>query len=177
MSKLIIIFICLFTVSHAIGQKNIKKIQGKTKVVSFKNKDTRSKPDIVYFSCRRVEIAAKFKEGNDAWNKYLQQNVDTTIPKFNGAPPETYKVSVYFIISRDGSITKIIPITNVGYGMEDEVIKAIENSPKWSPALQNGRAVIEYKKQDVTFTVSELLITRKTRSSISITNQDFSKPA
>lgn len=39
--------------------------------------------------------------------------------------------------------------------MEDEVVRIIEKSGNWTPALQNGKAVNAYRKQPVTFVVDE----------------------
>ena len=39
--------------------------------------------------------------------------------------------------------------------MESEVMRIIRKSPKWAPALQNGRTVNAYRKQPVTFQIEE----------------------
>ena len=122
--------------------------------------------EFITFNCRRVETEAKFGEG-DAWDKYLQQNVNTFIPKMGGAPVGTYTVVVQFMINKEGVIEKCKAISDCGYGMEDEVVRIIQRSPKWIPATQNGRIVNAYKRQSFTFTVSELMITRITKHPLS----------
>ena len=79
----------------------------------------------------------------------------------NGAPVGRYEIIIRFVVDKYGVIIEPpIPLTNVGYGMEEEVIRVIKTSPKWIPATQNGRAVSHRKRQSFTFTVSEPLITR-----------------
>lgn len=59
------------------------------------------------------------------------------------------------MVEEDGSISNVEPITTFGYGMEEEAIKTIKKGPKWNPAIQNGRKVRAYRKQPITFQVSE----------------------
>ncbi len=37
--------------------------------------------------------------------------------------------------------------------MEAEVVRMLKKSPKWSPAIQNGKPVKAYRKQPVTFVI------------------------
>jgi protein TonB len=39
--------------------------------------------------------------------------------------------------------------------MEEEVMRVIQKSPKWRPAMQNGKPVKAYRKQPITFVVNE----------------------
>ena len=62
---------------------------------------------------------------------------------------------VKFIVSKDGSISDVQAESKHGYGMEEEAVKVIRKGPKWTPALQNGRNVNAYRRQPITFVVSE----------------------
>jgi len=103
----------------------------------------------------KVEVEAAFPGGEGAWRRYLEKNLDPNAPIDNGAPQGTYQVIVKFIVSKDGSISDVQSETKFGYGMEAEAIKIIKKGPKWTPALQNGRNVNAYRRQPVTFVVSE----------------------
>lgn len=103
----------------------------------------------------KVEVEAAFPGGEGAWVKYLRKNLDPNVPIDNGAPEGTYQVVVRFVVSKDGSISDVQSETNHGYGMEQEAIKIIKKGPKWTPALQNGRNVNAYRRQPITFVVSE----------------------
>ena len=103
----------------------------------------------------KVEVEASFPGGQTKWAKYLRDNLNANTPADNGAPPGTYQVVVRFIVSKDGSISDVQAETKHGYGMEEEAMKIIRKGPKWTPALQNGRNVNAYRRQPITFIVSE----------------------
>ena len=101
----------------------------------------------------RVEKEAEFPGGVEGWKKYLQKKLDPLVPVRNNAPVGRYDVVVKFIVSKDGSLSRIVARTNHGYGMEDELISVIKKGPKWMPATQNGIPVNAYRIQHITFTV------------------------
>jgi protein TonB len=103
----------------------------------------------------KVEIEASFKGGESAWRKYLERNLNANVGPENGAPTGTYTVYVQFVVSKDGSISDVKPLTNHGYGMEAEAVRVIKKGPQWIPAVQNGRSVNAYRKQPITFQVTE----------------------
>lgn len=102
----------------------------------------------------KVEIEASFKGGESAWRKYLERNLNPNVPIDNGAPEGIYTVYVQFVVSKDGSISDVRPLTNHGYGMEAEAVRVIKKGPSWTPAVQNGRQVNAYRKQPITFQVT-----------------------
>ena len=101
----------------------------------------------------KVDIEASYPGGDVAWRKFLENNLDPTIPLKKKAPTGTYTVVIQFIVDKEGKISDITALTNLGYGMEAEVIRLISIAPKWKPAMQNGRPVKAYRKQPVTFLV------------------------
>jgi len=99
-----------------------------------------------------VEIDAKF-DGN--WEKFLLRNLNPEVPVDNGAPEGIYTVLMQFVVDIDGSISDIKPLTNHGYGLEEEAIRVLKKATRWEPAIQNGRPVKAYRKQPITFQVIE----------------------
>ena len=120
-----------------------------TQVVEVKKEDDENK---VF---NKVEVEAEFPGGNGAWRNYLTKNLNASTPVDNGAAEGTYTVVVRFIVSKDGSISDVVPETKFGYGMEEEATKIIKKGPRWTPALQNGRNVNAYRRQPITFVVAE----------------------
>ena len=51
------------------------------------------------------------------------------------------KVFVQFVVERDGSLTDIKVLRDLGYGTGKEAIRVLQKSPKWKPGIQNGRPV------------------------------------
>ena len=120
---------------------------------STKNQNASTQLDTSIYE--KVEVEAMFPGGVEAWKKYLIKNLKVTIPVKNSAPAGTYKVVVKFIVAKDGGISNIVAETNHGFGMEEEVIRIIKKSPNWTPATQNGNIVKAYRRQPITFLVSE----------------------
>jgi hypothetical protein len=103
----------------------------------------------------KVDVEADFPGGVNGWRQYLEQNLNADVPVVKGAPAGKYMVVVQFIVAKDGTVSDIKALTRYGYGMEQEVVRIIKKSPKWSPAQQNGRTVNAYRKQPITFVVQE----------------------
>jgi len=100
----------------------------------------------------KVEIEASFAGD---WGRFLTRTLNAETPVNNGAPPGQYTVIVQFIVDKSGNISDVKALTNHGYGMEEEAVRAIKKAQKWNPAVQNGRQVNAYRKQPITFVVSE----------------------
>lgn len=103
----------------------------------------------------KVEVEAQFKGGEREWRRYLEKNLNADVPIENNAPEGSYTVVVQFIVDKEGKISDVRATTNHGHGMEEEAIKVIRKGPDWVPAIQNGRQVKAYRKQPITFIVSE----------------------
>jgi len=104
---------------------------------------------------KTVQIEAKFPGGPDAWQKYLERNLNSNVPVDNGAPPGNYTVIVSFLVDKSGNISEVQSLNDPGYGTAAEAVRVIKKGPAWTPAVQNGRNVIYRQKQSITFQVSE----------------------
>lgn len=100
----------------------------------------------------KVEVDAKYP-GN--WVNYLQRNLDPQVAVDNGASPGNHTVIIQFVVDVEGNVSDVKALTSEGFGMEQEAIRVIKRSGKWTPAIQNGRSVKAYKKQPITFQVTE----------------------
>lgn len=101
----------------------------------------------------KVETEASYPGGNDAWKVFIEKNIQINVPLKNKAPIGKYPAVVEFIVDKDGAVSNVTAVTKFDYGMEDELIRVIEKSGKWSPAMQNGKPLKAYRKQPVTFLV------------------------
>lgn len=97
-----------------------------------------------------VAIPARFT-GN--WRSFLERNLNANIPVDNGAEPGRYTVMIQFVVDSEGNISDIKPLSNIGYGMEEEAIRVLRKAKGWEPAIQNGLKVKAYHKQPITFEV------------------------
>jgi protein TonB len=100
-----------------------------------------------------AQVKPEFPGGINGWLKYLERNINRDLPYKNGAPPGRYTVLLSFIVAKNGTINDIKAETDPGYGSKEEAIRLMARSPKWKPAVQNGRNVIFRQKQSITFVV------------------------
>jgi protein TonB len=87
-----------------------------------------------------VEVMPSFKGGDI--NKFRQWvQLRTVYPQ--AAVDKKIKGSVYltFIVEKDGSVSNVTVIKGVDPIIDNEAVKTIEASPKWSPGLQRGLPV------------------------------------
>lgn len=121
---------------------------------SLPPKDTAFKDDILqHFT--RVEVEASFPGGEQEWLAFVGANLKAKVPVKRKAPVGQYTVVVQFIVNTDGRLVDIKLLTNYGYGMEEEVVRVIRKSPRWSPAVAEGRTIKAYRKQPIIFEVTE----------------------
>jgi hypothetical protein len=101
-----------------------------------------------------VDIRASFPGGNEAWKKYMDTTLRAQVPTENGAPEATYTVYIQFVVTKDGGIRDIKPLSANGYGMEAEAMRVIRKQPRWQPAILNGKTVNTSFKQSITFRIT-----------------------
>ncbi len=111
----------------------------------------------------KVDVMPSFIGGRVEWVKFLQNNLRPNVPIIHGAPSGHFTVMVQFIVDKNGSITDLKSLTNLGYGMEEEVKRIILKAGKWEPARQDGRLVKAYLRQPVIFVVEPNSVNPRTK--------------
>jgi periplasmic protein TonB len=74
----------------------------------------------------------KFREWIYKHTNYPQEAVDA---KIRG------KVTLTFVVEKDGSVTHVEIVKSVHPLLDNEAVKVISESPKWAPGLQRGQPV------------------------------------
>lgn len=74
----------------------------------------------------------KFREWVQKRTNYPQEAIDNRIQG---------RVSVTFVVEPDGSVTNVTVLKGVHPLIDNEAVKAIQASPRWSPGLQRGKPV------------------------------------
>lgn len=87
-----------------------------------------------------VEVMPKFKGGDiNKFREWIQKKTRYTetaiINSVHG------KVYITFIVENDGSVSNVKVAKGVDPLIDDEAVKAVRSSPKWSPGKQRGIAV------------------------------------
>ncbi len=87
------------------------------------------------------------------WENYLRRNLNAELPVENGAPAGTYKVTVSFVVAKDGKVSEVKALNNPGFGTAEEAVRVIKKSGNWNPGIQNNIKVNSYRKQSIVFLV------------------------
>lgn len=101
-----------------------------------------------------VIIEPEFVGGRVAWSEYLKNNLKVNLPSDNGAPNGRYAVILSFLIDVDGSVLDVSAENNPGYGSKEEAIRIMRGSPRWKPAIENGKPIKHRMRQTLTFVVN-----------------------
>jgi periplasmic protein TonB len=96
----------------------------------------------------KVEVEASFPGGAQAWSTYITKNITAHIDELKKKDVGT--CIIRFIVDVDGR-TSDVHATNMKKTLLAKIaIEAIENGPKWIPAVQNGKPVKAYRLQPIT---------------------------
>jgi len=83
-----------------------------------------------------IEVKPDFPGGMEKFYKFVGNNYQT--PEEEGLKGKVY---VTFVVEKDGSLTDIKVIRDIGYGTGKEAIRVLNKCPKWTPGEQNGKKV------------------------------------
>ena len=103
-----------------------------------------------------TENEPSFPGGQKAWERYLHKNLSPNLPIEEGWKPGQYKITVSFIVRKDGSLADIKTNDYPGSKTSEHCMDLIRKGPRWEPAVQNGHIVNAYRKQPILFLVEKL---------------------
>lgn len=83
-----------------------------------------------------IEVKPDFPGGMDKFYKYVGNNYQT--PEEEGLKGKVY---ITFVVEKDGSLTDIKVIRDIGYGTGKEAVRVLKKCPRWTPGEQNGKKV------------------------------------
>ncbi|WP_080058008.1 energy transducer TonB [Spirosoma aerolatum] len=86
-----------------------------------------------------VESAPAFPGGSKSLTGYLQAMV--RYPSTAQKEKIKGRVFVSFIVEKDGSLTDIRLLKELGYGCDEESIRAVQAMPCWEPGKQSGEPI------------------------------------
>jgi len=82
-----------------------------------------------------VEVRPDFPGGIQKFYDFVGKNYRVPEEDIKG------KIFVQFVVEKDGTLTDIKVMRDLGYGTGAEAIRVLKKSPKWKPGIQNGRPV------------------------------------
>ena len=130
--KKFLILILIFVIQNAFSQKENIKI---CKTPKMQTEDINTDDNQIY-NPLDLEIKPDFFGGQQALDKFIKENYKT--PK-----DKTLKGNIYitFIIEKDGSLSDIKVLRDIGSGTGAEAIRILKLSPKWKPGKQNEKEI------------------------------------
>ena len=122
MKELVFLFICLVSFQNVNSQSD--------------STATDPKEDNTVYNSAGLEIKPEYTGGFNNFYEYIAKNYRTPdVPGLKG------KLLVSFVVEKDGSITDIKVLKDIGYGTGEEAIRILKKCPNWTPAEQKGKKV------------------------------------
>ena len=111
--------------------------------------DGKLEDDDVLFTVVETQAELPFPNGFDG---YLSKSI--VYPEAARQAGIEGQVSVEFVIEKDGSVTNIKILRDIGGGCGEELVRVLKAMPKWKPALQRGKPVRNQFGKNVRFGLS-----------------------
>lgn len=92
--------------------------------------------DNLLYDINGLDVKPDFPEGMNEFYKFIGKNYQPPLGKNVSG-----KIYVSFIIEKDGSLTNLKVLRDIGYGTGKEAIRVLLLSPKWLPGELNGEKV------------------------------------
>lgn len=104
---------------------------------SFTTSTAQTKKNDMVFDV--VEVMPQYPGGQIEMLKYIMENIK--YPEQAMKEGIQGRVTVRFIVEKDGSISNVRPVLSVHPLLNKEAVRVVESMPKWSPGKQNGKPV------------------------------------
>lgn len=102
---------------------------------NFSQSKIKSEDNNIY-NTAGIDVKPEFPGGIDKLTSYVNESYFKTFPsEVKG------KVYAIFVVEKDGSLSDVKILRRVDPAKEKELIRILQNSPKWSPGKQNGQFV------------------------------------
>jgi hypothetical protein len=101
-----------------------------------------------------LQVEAKYKNGQKDWTNYISKNLKTPDRLMNVLGRGRHQVCIAFVVDKEGNTGDVYIIHSCEWSGDNNVIQLIKDSPKWQPAMQNGRTVYYRQKQTITYEVN-----------------------
>lgn len=96
-----------------------------------------------------VEVMPEFPGGQNELLKYLARNIK--YPEESVKNKEEGRVSLTFIVNKDGSISDVKVVRNATPALDAEAIRIVKSMPNWTPGKEKGKDVRVAYTVPVTF--------------------------
>ena len=104
---------------------------------SFMTSTAQTKKNNMVFDV--VEVMPQYPGGQIAMLKYIMENIK--YPEQAMKEGIQGRVTVRFIVEKDGSISDVKPVLSVHPLLNKEAVRVVKSMPTWTPGKQNGKPV------------------------------------
>lgn len=87
------------------------------------------------YNSASISVNPQFPRGTEFLSAFIQQNFKNPKEGLTG------KIYAAFIVEKDGSLSDIKIIRDIGFGTKEEAIRVLKLSPKWIPGKLKGKEV------------------------------------
>lgn len=92
----------------------------------------------------------EFPGGLSAMHRFIQERLRISS---DDIPVERARIVVTFVVDPQGKITDLKPVSKNGFGMEESLMRTVEQMPEWKPGKKNNHAVYVRMMLPVTYEV------------------------
>lgn len=86
-----------------------------------------------------AENAPEFPGGEDSLYAYIARNI--VYPEAAKKEKIEGRVFVTFVVEKDGQVSSVKLLRDIGGGCGQEAIRVVKSMPKWKPGTQRGKPV------------------------------------
>lgn len=104
-----------------------------------KKKASTPSPEMEIYDVNGLTEKPEFENGIAEFYTYIAKNFK--IPEEISKNKQKGKIYATFIVEKDGSLSNIKILRDIGYGTGKEAERVLKSSPKWKPGKMNGKAV------------------------------------
>jgi protein TonB len=113
--------------------------------------------EVIYPAKQKKDSVVKYADEKESdypggvrtWKGYLNKNLRYPDRAVNFEIQGD--VTIMFIVDKEGNVIDPIVAHSVEYSLDEESLRIISESGKWTPAFQNGKFVKSYKQQPIRF--------------------------
>ena len=98
-----------------------------------------------------VDKYPEFEGGMAAWAKYIKKNLH--YPEAAMEREIQGRVTVSFVVEKDGSISDVTILRGIGGGCDEEAMRVIKKSPKWKAGMQQNNKVRVRYTMPISFSI------------------------
>lgn len=101
-----------------------------------------------------AEVSPSFPGGQNGIDNYINNNIE--YPQTALDDSKEGRVGISFVVDETGKVSDAHTVgTKVGYGLDEEAVRVVDNMPKWTPGMVKGKPVKTRMTLPIVFQVEQ----------------------